>query len=181
MTSEKRILQVSNIVGNIYREKKLMSKYLSLRSVGRTEVLKLSRFEAERIRLRRKTDRGTDLAILTSQDTKVSHGDVLIATNKRFIIVQQEPEPVMTIRLRTIKPLSKTISVSTFIGHVIGNLHRPISMDYKGRHIVFPLQSDLEFNLFERLFSKVLDYVDLKVEHEVFLPDHGANTHEHQV
>ena len=86
MTSDKGILHVSHIVGNIYRNKKLMSQYLSLRSAGRAEVLKINRFEAERVRLRRMTDQGTDLAIMTSDGTKMNHGDVLVATNKRFII-----------------------------------------------------------------------------------------------
>jgi urease accessory protein len=180
LTTDKGILQVSYIVGNIYRNKKLMSQYLSLRSAGRAEVLKINRFEAERVRLRRMTDRGTDLAILTSDGTKMNHGDVLVATNKRFIIVQQEPELVMTIRMRAIRPISKLISVSAIIGHIIGNLHRPISTEYKSKHIVFPLLSDSEYLLFERQFSKVLDYVELKVEHVVFLSNQGADIYEHR-
>jgi urease accessory protein len=149
-----------------------------MKSAGKSETLTISRSEGEKSRLRRRTDKGKDVGIVLMPGTQLNHGDVLVSDPERFVIVQQEPEPVMTIKISDTCPKSKLVSTAASLGHTIGNMHRPISMRDKEKSIAFPLQSCSEFQLFERSFATFSDYVDMRLECLVFLPDKTVPKHE---
>jgi urease accessory protein len=63
------------------------------------------------------------------------------------------------------------------IGHVIGNMHRAIKIE-DGK-IYFPIQSQSEIELFQRLLSKLINYIELESGNIIFEPDSGYDIHEH--
>lgn len=171
-------LIVSQTIGNIHRNRKLKSRYLSMMSLGKSETLTITRFESDRSRIRRRTNKGSDLAIVLNSGTQMHHGDVIVSDPQRFVIIQQEPETVMTIRIKRTCPDSRLVLTAAAVGHIIGNMHRPIATQSKGKVITFPLQSNAEFQVFEKLFSKFLEFLNLSVERIVFLPNQTASRHE---
>ena len=63
------------------------------------------------------------------------------------------------------------------MGHIIGNRHRPISINNKT--ISFPIHDDSEMELFARLFHEVIDKIDLTVDKQRFIPHVSMDIHEH--
>jgi len=169
------VLTVTSIGGNIFHDKSLRKKYKHF--TGNYERLTISRLETERSRLRRKTDRGTDIGLILKSGTKLQHGDILLSTSKKFIIVEQLPEKVISIRIKKKEP-KNLLKLCMMIGHIIGNRHRPIAIDEKGT-ISFPIQADSEIEVFRRLLHSVMDHIELTVEERIFQPEQGMDVHEH--
>jgi len=169
------VLTVTSIGGNIFHDKSLRKKYKHF--TGNYERLTISRLETERSRLRRKTDRGTDIGLILKSGTKLQHGDILLSTSKKFIIVEQLPEKVISIRIKKKEP-KNLLKLCMMIGHIIGNRHRPIAIDEKGT-ISFPIQADSEIEVFRRLLYSVMDHIELTVEERIFQPEQGMDVHEH--
>ena len=166
---------ITSVVGNIFRDMTLQSRYKKMKSVGNYERLQISRLETERGRLRRKTDRGTDVGLVLNSGTKLHHGDVLLSTPKKLIVVEQLPEKIISIRLKKSKNLTQ---LCVIIGHIIGNRHRPIAVDDKGI-ISFPILADSEVDVFRKLLHTVIDHIEMKIEERIFQPTEGMDVHEH--
>lgn len=126
--------------------------------------------EAERTRMRKTTDKGTDVALLLPAGTRLRHGDILAAAGKA-IIVEQEPEKVAVVRIKDDDP-----RLAVLVGHAIGNLHRPIKVE-NGR-ICFPIQAESELEMLRRQFASIIDHIELGTDIVVFEPE-GVSTHEH--
>lgn len=128
----------------------------------------------EKSRLRTVTEDGTEIGLSFEPGTVLHNGDVLeISSN--FIVIHQLPEKI--IRVRIIDHDSSP-NLLVQLGHIIGNRHRPISISSDGS-ILFPIHDENEIELFEKLFSEILDHISLNVEDEVFVPNQGMNVHEH--
>jgi urease accessory protein len=56
-------------------------------------------------------------------------------------------------------------------------MHRPIKI--LGEQIFFPIQSDSELDLFEKLLFSLRDNLDISKNNIIFEPDAGYNIHEH--
>ena len=102
---------------------------------------------------------------------KLQHGDI-IGNNETKIIVEQIPEKVISVKLK-----ENNQNIAIILGHIIGNRHRPISIEDK--MILFPIQEDSELEIFQRLFKDIIDHVELKIEEKIFLPHTSADVHEH--
>ncbi len=163
------MLTVTSIAGNIFHDK----GFESLKSED-LEHLKVSRSEIEKSRLRRQTDRGTDVGLDLVSGKILHHGDV-ITNNEKFILVEQLPEKVISVRLKN-KTLAP-IDLFVLIGHMIGNRHRPISI--KNDVISFPIQADSELEVFQKLFADIIDDIELSIEEMILIPHTGADVHEH--
>ncbi len=128
--------------------------------------------ELEKRILRRKTDRGTDVGLNLEPGIKLRHGDI-IKNGDMKIVVEQLPEKIITIRLKN----KEMVNVMTLAGHIIGNRHRPISI--QGNEISFPIQADSEKEVFTKLFQSIINHIDMTVEEKIFPPQSGADVHEH--
>ncbi len=161
------MLEVNSPVGNIF----LDEGFDDLKN-GDFEKLKISRMELEKRILRRKTDHGTDVGLNLEPGVKLRHGDI-IKNGDTKIVVEQLPEKIITVRLKN----KKMTEVMVLLGHIIGNRHRPISI--QGDEISFPIQADSEKEVFTKLFQSIINHIDMTIEERIFSPQSGADVHEH--
>ena len=164
------MLAVTSIAGNI-ANRRLAAKYRRAKAAGKYERLLISRMEMERLRLRRRTDMGTDIGLVLEPGSRLHHGDVLAATEK-FVVVEQLPEKVVSISIKK-DDMKNIVGLAALIGHAIGNRHRPIAVDHDT--ISFPIQVESEADTFRKLLPAG---VKLKVTEKVFLPAGEAHAHE---
>jgi urease accessory protein len=157
------MININSILGNISQETRLESTNF--------EKLIISRIDLEKRILRKNTDLGTDIGINLDSGIKLQHGDI-IGNNETKIIVEQIPEKVISVKLK-----ENNENIAILLGHIIGNRHRPISIEDK--MILFPIQEDSELEIFQRLFKDIIDHVELKIEEKIFLPHTSADVHEH--
>ena len=157
------MITINSILGSIFKEENLEKESF--------EEIKISRIDLEKRILRKKTNLGTDVGINLDSSIRLQHGDV-IGNNEIKIIVKQIPEKVISVKLK-----ENTQNIGIILGHIIGNRHRPISIEDK--MILFPIQEDSELEIFQRLFKDIIDHVELKIEEKIFLPHTSADVHEH--
>lgn len=162
------MLSVNSVAGNVFSDRRLAAKYRRAKATDTWERLLVSRIEMGKLRLRRTTDKGTDVGLVLEPGSRLHHGDVL--AGEKFIVVEQMPEKVLSI---SIKKDSSMIGVAALIGHTIGNRHRPIAVDHGT--ISFPIQAESEVDLFKKLLPTG---VGMKVTEQVFLPAGEAHAHE---
>lgn len=161
------MLTVGTITGNIFDARHEYGEEY--------ERVVLERFEMQKSRILKRTDRGTDVGLLPGPGRTLRHGDI-ITDGSTYIVVEQAPERVISVRMR---PGAKaTTETLVLVGHVIGNRHRPVSI--KDGTVYFPVQADSELRTFERLFSGVSDSMVLSLRDMIFSPHDGADVHDHR-
>ena len=122
--------------------------------------------------MRKKADQGTDVGLKLDPGVKLCHGDVINNGNMK-IVVEQLPEKVISVKLKT----KSMVEVMVILGHIIGNRHRPISIQ---REVIsFPIQADSEKEVFTKLFQSIINHIEITVEEQIFSPHSGANVYEH--
>jgi len=168
---------VDSVLGNINNDKKLKEKYDEMAARNVCETIKISRLESQRVRMRKISDKGTDVALTLPPGTRLKHGDVIIITENNMVVVGIEPESVIMIEIRDNIHQDDVVEVPVRIGHTIGNLHRPIKLE--GNKIYFPIQADTELEMFKKLFEPVKEHLDIKKTTLVFEPEDGTEIHEH--
>ncbi len=171
------MIAISSVMGNIFQDKELADKFEKLQKTMACEVLRFSRSELDKTRFRKQTDKGTDIGCILDSDYKLHNGDVLYSNPEKFIVIEQIPEKIISIKIKKIEANSEEILVK--LGHIIGNRHRPIQIDKNGE-IIFPILSDSELDTFKKLFSEIIDHLELKVGQRIFQPKNGMNVHEHR-
>jgi urease accessory protein len=144
---------------------------------GRVEKIEISRLESDRTRMRKTSDKGTDLALVLDNGSHVNHGDVILLTEDKMVIAVRVSENVATISLRDNIKNDQLFKTAIKLGHTIGNMHRPIKIT--NDKISFPIQGQSEIELFQRLFSNLKDNIDIKNENIIFEPEQGFDIHGH--
>lgn len=136
------------------------------------EQLQLTRSDLDKRILRKKTKNGTDIGIQLDPGMALHHGDILKDDDVEILITQL-PEKTLSIKcISADKP-----GVLVLLGHIIGNMHRPISIH--GNVVTFPIQSDTEKTTFEKLFHDVLPCIEMTIQEQIFLPHQSADVHGH--
>lgn len=171
------MITISSILGNVFHDKEWSEKFDQVRKANSFETIKLPRSDLEKTRLRAKTNQGTDLGIILNSGTRMHNGDVLISNSDKFIILQQNPEKVIIVQKKD-KIEANFEEILILLGHIIGNRHRPIQIE--DNKIIFPILSESELDIFKKLFSSIIDYIDMKIEERIFEPHGGMNVHEHK-
>ena len=165
------MLIVNNISGNIYKNDNLAKKIQEVKQHGTLRLLLLSRIEMEKSRLRKKTEDGFDIGLVLESGKKLQHGDIILESSET-ILIEQLPEKILTVKFK-----DNNTELFLLVGHIIGNRHRPISINNKT--ISFPIHDDSEMELFARLFHEVIDKIDLIVDKQRFIPHVSMDIHEH--
>jgi len=171
------MITISSILGNIFHDKEWNEKFDQVNKTDNFETIKLSRSDLEKTRLRAKTNQGTDVGIVLNSGTKIQNGDVLLSNSDKFIIIQQIPEKVISVKKKD-KTEANFDKILILLGHIIGNRHRPIQIE-DGK-IIFPILSESELDIFKKLFSSIIDHIDMKIEERIFEPHGEMNVHEHK-
>ena len=166
------MLTITTVVGNIFRDRELMNKFKQMESQKKCERMKILRHELERGRIRKTTDLGTDIGLILN--SQLYHGDVIMADQEKFVIVEQLPEKVISIKIKNLK--DNPVNLVT-LGHIIGNRHKPIMINDDA--LSFPIHADSEVEVFKKLFSGIMHDFEFVIEEQIFQPQHGMYVHEH--
>ena len=168
------MLVADTVLGNSYQGNHLHEKITFAKENNTLRRLFLSRTEMEKSRLRTKTEDGLESGLSLEPGHVLRNGDV-IEIDSHLIVVHQLPEKVIRVMIHE-NEWSPNLLVQ--LGHIIGNRHRPLSITSDGC-IMFPIHDETELELFEKLFSDIIDHLELIVEDEIFVPNKGMNVHEH--
>lgn len=138
------------------------------------EHIRMERGEMQKSRLRRTTDRGTDVGLDLPAGTTLHDGDVVRGEGKT-IMIRQIPETVGVI-----SPAGGPIPAEMWMlaAHAIGNMHRPISV---GRdEIIFPMQDASEKETFAHMLDRTgTGHFEITVQEAIFEPHAAADVTGH--
>jgi len=171
------MITITSVVGNVNSDEELKDVYTKLGSEKKVEKVLLSRIEAQRSRVRKFSDAGTDLAISLGQGSMLKHGDVLLVDDNRLIVVEYEPEDVLGFKIKNELSSDQKIMVAIKLGHMIGNLHRPICA--KDNTVYIPIQSESENETIRKILAPVIDHIDIRRTKIIFEPQEGMEVHTH--
>jgi urease accessory protein len=144
---------------------------------GNLEKIEITRLESDRSRIRKVSDKGTELALTTAPGTHISDGDVVLLTSEKMVIVQRAPENVAMVSVKGDVSPDHLFETAVKLGHTIGNMHRPVRIE--GKKIFFPIQAQSEIELFQKLLLNLKEHLDIKSDNMIFEPEPGYNVHEH--
>lgn len=171
------MITINSIIGNLYHDSNLRKRYEEMSSQSLCESIRINRMEAQRVRMRKRSSKGTDIALTTTPGTRLRHGDVLMAGNDKMITIELEPENLAVVEVKDNIHEHDAVQVPVTIGHAIGNLHRPIKLD--GNKIYFPIQTDSEIDMFKKIFGHLSDHLEISSTKGVFEPEEEIDVHEH--
>ena len=198
------MLTITTIIGNIKKDPQLHQKYEESVKKNTVENVVIQRSETEKVRMRKVSDKETDIGFILPSRTHLKDGDVVFLDDTKMIVIKLSPELVAILNIknhlhnnhdhgddhehkhdhehdhehkheRAID--NELTNVALKVGHTIGNLHRPLKIE--NRDIIFPIQSPDEINLFLRLLSDLKDYIEIRSEQLIFEPDQGFDIHAH--
>jgi urease accessory protein len=171
------MIHIDKIIGNIHSDEQLREKYHDMLKSDQVEKIEMTRLECERARIRKVSDKGTDLALTITPGSRIHDGDIVLLTYEKMIIVKRASETVVTISLKGNISYEQLFETTIKLGHTIGNMHRPIKIT--NNTIYFPIQSESEIELFQKLLSNLKDNIDIKSDNIIFEPESGYDIHGH--
>lgn len=171
------MIHINKIIGNIHSDSDLHEKYQDMMKKHKVEKIHVSRLEADRIRIRKLSDKGTDLALTLNPGSHIYDGDIVLLAEERMVVAKRESENVAIISLNNDISAEQMMETTIKLGHIIGNMHRPIRVI--NNKIYFPIQTDSEIELFKKLFYNLRQFIDIKNENIIFEPDTGYDIHGH--
>ena len=171
------MIHIDKIIGNINSDSHLKDKYQEMLRRDHVERIEITRLESERSRIRKVSDKGTDLALIMIPGSHINDGDVLLLTEEKMVIAKRISENVAIISLKGDISADQLFERVIKLGHTIGNMHRPIRV--ANGKIYFPIQSESEIELFRKLLFNLRDNLDIKSENIIFEPDPGYDIHGH--
>lgn len=130
------LLVSKGVIGNIYSDKSLYEKSRGFQSERRLEKVVLSSRDRKKTRMKKTTDHGTEIGIVTPRGAGLSSGDVLILEKGRMILVELELEEVLVIDFKGDFILERAVK----LGHLLGNQHWPIMV--KDESVYIPITLD---------------------------------------
>src|SRR6185312_12766387 len=178
------MITINKILGNIKKDSLLDQKYRELFEKNLVENVMIRRSESEKVRMRKTSDKGTDIGFILPPGTRLKDQDVVFLDDKKMIMVKLSTELVAVISFKSHSFYNDQnqnyfdlINIAIKIGHTIGNLHRPLKLEEN--KVIFPIQTMDEIDLFKRLLSNLKDYFIISSDKMIFEPDQGFDVHEH--
>jgi urease accessory protein len=171
------MIHIDKIIGNINSDSHLKDRYQYMLKSDHVERIEITRLESERSRIRKVSDKGTDLVLTMIPGSHINDGDVLLLTEEKMVIAKRISENVAIISLKENISADQLFETAIKIGHTIGNMHRPIKI--ANGKIYFPIQAQSEIELFQKLFSNLRYNLDIKSENIIFEPQPGYDVHGH--
>lgn len=124
------MLKLTRVLGNVHAEATLQKRCDRLAALGKLEVLQLDSRETQKSRLRKTTDKGTEIGIVLERGILLEDGDILyLEEPDKGIVVEVMPEDVMAITLDIAGTRGELIANAVRLGHILGNQHWPIKVE----------------------------------------------------
>ena len=171
------MITVNQILGNINKNSALKKKYEEMVKNNNCEKVVINRLESQKLRMRKNTDKKTDVIFMFEHAPHFRNGDVIFLDAEKMILLTLEPELVAIITITNSLNKDDSFPLSVKIGHNLGNLHRPIKITKN--QIIFPIQAETELEMLKKMFSSFNKFLDIKTDTMIFEPDEGADIHEH--
>ena len=190
------MLTITTIIGNIKKDPQLHQKYEESVKKDTVENVVIQRSETEKVRMRKVSDKETDIGFILPSRTHLRDGDVVFIDDTKMIVIKLSTELVAILNIKNHlhnhhehkhdhdhehkheqANYNELTNVAIKVGHTIGNLHRPLKIE--NHDIIFPIQSPDEIDLFLRLLSDLKDYIEIRSEQLIFEPDQGFDIHAH--
>jgi urease accessory protein len=172
------MITVNQSLGNINKNTNLRKKYEEMLKNNLCEKVVITRMETEKLRMRKSTDKKTDVAFMFERNPNLRNDDVIFMDDKKMILLTLESEAVAIITFKSYYEDKENIfPLSVKIGHSLGNLHRPIKVTKN--QVIFPIQAETELEMLKKMFSSFSKFLDIQSDNMIFEPDEGSNIHEH--
>src|SRR6185312_3123553 len=130
---------IETVIGNINDR-----EWAKRLSDARIDILELDQWEAQKNRFRKKTAKGSELAVALDRGTVMRDGDILVwePSKAMGIGVRIRLREVMIVHLDGLAHLAPEIAMRTCLelGHALGNQHWPALI--KDGHVYVPLTVD---------------------------------------
>lgn len=183
------MIRIEQILGNATRG-------FDTSTHGPVDELWLTRWEAQKRRLRKRTAGGRDVALALARAGTLADGDVLYAGPDATVIARVEAGEVVVFRLHEADTTAGLAANALRLGHILGNQHWPLrlrvdSTDLSSVEIVVPLSLDrrvvdavirahrlegVSYHFRAATAGEVLDQVDPPEAHQ---NDHAYDDHRH--
>jgi len=171
------MITINQILGNITTDSNLRKKYEYMLKNDLCEKVVITRMETEKLRMRKTTDKETDVAFIFEHNPNLRNDDVIFMDDNKMIMLTLESESVAIITFKSYKDNENIFPLSVKIGHSLGNLHRPIKVTKN--QVIFPMQAETELEMLKKMFSSYNKFLDIQSANMIFEPDEGSNIHEH--
>lgn len=171
------MITVNQILGNINQNSNLRKKYEEMLKNNLCEKVLITRMESEKLRMRKSTDKKTDVAFMFEHNPNLRNDDVIFMDDNKMILLTLESESVAIITFKSYENKENIFPLSVKIGHTLGNLHRPIKVTKN--QVIFPIQAETELGMLKKMFSSFNKFLDIKTDMMIFEPDEGSDIHEH--
>ena len=171
------MITVNKIIGNINQNSNLRKKYEEMLKNNLCERVVITRMESQKLRMRKSTDKKTDVAFMFEHNPNLRNNDIIFMDENKMILLALESESVAIITFKSYENKENIFPLSVKIGHNLGNLHRPIKVT--NNQVIFPLQAETELEMLKKMFSSFNQYLDIRTGNMIFEPDEASNIHEH--
>ena len=202
------MLTITTIIGNIKKDSQLHQKYEESVKKNTVENVVIQRSETEKVRMRKVSDKETDIGFILPSRTHLRDGDVVFLDDTKMIVIKLSPELVAILNIKNHlhnnhdhnhdhgddhehkhdhehdhehKHERANDNELTNVALKVGHTIGNLHRPLKieNRDIIFPIQSPDEINLFLRLLSDLKDYIEIRSEQLIFEPDQGFDIHAH--
>jgi urease accessory protein len=130
------LIRITGVLGNAAAE-----PWRRRLAGARIDTLRLDQAEAQKSRLRKATEAGTDVAIALDRGVQVRDGDVLAwnGAARAAVVARVELSDVLVIDLTGLgaEPAEAAMATCVELGHALGNQHWPAVI--KGTRVYVPL------------------------------------------
>ena len=202
------MLTITTIIGNIKKDSQLHQKYEESVKKNTVENVVIQRSETEKVRMRKVSDKETDIGFILPSRTHLRDGDVVFLDDTKMIVIKLSPELVAILNIKNHlhnnhdhnhdhgddhdhnhdhehdhehKHERANDNELTNVALKVGHTIGNLHRPLKieNRDIIFPIQSPDEINLFLRLLADLKDYIEIRSEQLIFEPDQGFDIHAH--
>jgi urease accessory protein len=94
------MLTITTIIGNIKKDSQLHQKYEESVKKNTVENVVIQRSETEKVRMRKVSDKETDIGFILPSRTHLRDGDVVFLDDTKMIVIKLSPELVAILNIK---------------------------------------------------------------------------------
>ena len=94
------MLTITTIIGNIKKDSQLHQKYEESVKKNTIENVIIQRSETEKVRMRKVSDKETDIGFILPSRTHLKDGDVVFLDDTKMIVIKLSPELVAVLNIK---------------------------------------------------------------------------------